>query len=214
MSSSRSRRTCCARPARRSRSGLRSSAAPSRSAPRGRWRSARRRSADSSSRCRRSSAAWRARSRASSASAASLRGSSRRWCASCMRAWDAAPGDRQPRLRAQAADDARLLGRDPAAQRDRDGGHGRPLRLRHAGHDQHRRGRAAPRRPRAAAGREVHRGRREGARSTPTSRTSSPRPTTSASCTSHATRGRRATTSRSSRPRATSASSSRAPSSS
>ena len=41
------------------------------------------------------------------------------------------------------ARDARRLGRDPAAQRDRDGGDGRPLRLRRAGDDRRRRRRAA-----------------------------------------------------------------------
>ena len=41
-------------------------------------------------------------------------------------------GDRQPRRRAAAPVGARRLGRDPAAQRDRDGGDGRPLRLRRA----------------------------------------------------------------------------------
>ena len=51
----------------------------------------------------------------------------------------AAPGDRQPRLGAEAPHDARLLGGDPAAQRGRDGRHGLPLRLRRAEHDPRRR---------------------------------------------------------------------------
>ena len=57
----------------------------------------------------------------------------------------AAPGDRQPRLGAEAAFHARLVGRDPAAQRGRDGRHGRPLRLPRAAHDRRRRRRCCAR---------------------------------------------------------------------
>ena len=53
----------------------------------------------------------------------------------------AARGDRQPRLGAQAPRHAGLVGRDPAAQRGRDGRHGRALRLPRAEHDPDRRGR-------------------------------------------------------------------------
>ena len=74
----------------------------------------------------------------------------------------AAPGDRQPRLGAEAAHHARLLGRDPAAQRGRDGGHGLALRLRRAEHDPDRRGGAAPGHARAPARRQAGGGRLQG----------------------------------------------------
>ena len=126
----------------------------------------------------------------------------------------AAPGDRQPRLRAQAPVHARLLGRDPAAQRRRDGGHGLPLRLRRAEHDPDRRRRAAPRHARAAARRQGRRRRLEGAARRLPVGARGRRGRASASRTPRATRARRASTSPSSPPRATSASSTRRPSSS
>ena len=74
----------------------------------------------------------------------------------------AAQGDGQPRLRAEAALDTGLVGRDPAAQRGRDGGHGLPLRLRRAVDSAVARRPAAARHARASARRKARRGRLEG----------------------------------------------------
>ena len=126
----------------------------------------------------------------------------------------AAARDRQPRLGAEAPLHARLLGRDPAAQRRRDGRHGLPLRLRRAEHDPDRRGRAAARHARQAARRQADRGRLEGAaRRLP--RRAGVRGRGRARGARRAPRAPDARPHRrSSRPRATSASSTRPPSSS